>query len=495
MSFPTDDEPSLPPARWHWSREEMRDLGRRVADAIADYLADLPEKPVFTPVPPDVGQAFASVPPPRTGTPIDELLEEFRRSVAPYPFGNGHPRFHGWVNPPPHVVGVVASALAAAMNPSVAGGNHAAVHLEHQVVRWFRELAGFPEASRGLLVSGGSVATLTALTVARHVAAARGGIDVRASGLQGHSRRLVLYVGEETHSCVRKSAELLGIGSNNIRVVPSDDRWRMRVDLLRETLASDLRDGAIPVAVAASVGTVNTGAIDPIAELVDLCAEHGVWLHVDGAYGAPAALLLDRYRDVAAALTRVDSLALDPHKWLYVPVDAGLVLIRDGDAARDAFSLVPPYLRTDDDPHGVGGPVWFSEYGFDQTRPFRALKVWMMLRYFGVEGYRELIAHDIAMAERLADTVREHPDLELMAHGLSIVCFRYRPAGTPAGPELDELNRRLLRTLQLGGRSFLSGTTVRGGFALRACVVNPGTREEDVEALVSEVLSTAGPHA
>jgi len=210
MSFPTDDEPSLPPARWHWSREEMRDLGRRVADAIADYLADLPEKPVFTPVPPDVAKAFASAPPPRQGTPIDQLLEEFRRSVAPYPFGNGHPRFHGWVNPPPHVVGVVASALAAAMNPSVAGGNHAAVHLEHQVVRWFRELAGFPEASRGLLVSGGSVATLTALTVARHVAAARGGIDVRASGLQGHSRRLVLYVGEETHSCVRKFADIPG---------------------------------------------------------------------------------------------------------------------------------------------------------------------------------------------------------------------------------------------------------------------------------------------
>src|SRR5690606_36855766 len=177
-------------------------------------------------------------------------------------------------------------------------------------------------------------------------------------------------------------------------------------------------------------------------ELAARGAEHGVWLHVDGAYGAPAALLLERYADVAVALSRVDSLALDPHKWLYVPVDAGLVLVRDGAAMRDAFSLVPPYLRTDDDPHGVGGPVWFSEYGFDQTRPFRALKVWMMLKYFGVQGYRELIAHDIDMAVRLAGAVRAHPDLELLAHGMSIVCFRYAPDGLEAGPDLDALNRR-----------------------------------------------------
>lgn len=478
--------------RWTWSREEMRELGRRVADVVADYLADLPDRPVFTPVPPQAADGFASAPLPRTGTAVDELLDEFERTIAPYPFGNGHPRFHGWVNSPPHVVGVMTSALAAAMNPSVAGGNHAAVHLEHQVIRWFRELAGFPESSRGLLVSGGSMATLTSLAVARHRAADRAGIDVRADGLQGRERRFVAYQGEDTHSCVRKAAELLGLGASNLRTVPSDDQGRIRADALRDLLERDRQAGAIPVALTASVGTVNTGAIDPLDELADVCAEHGLWLHVDGAYGGPAALLLDRFANVAAAIARADSLALDPHKWLYVPVDAGLVLIRDGAAARDAFSLVPPYLRTDDDPHGVNGPVWFSELGFEQTRPFRALKVWMMLRYFGVDGYRELIEHDLAMAARLADAVRARPELELLAHGLSIVCFRCAPPGTARGPdELDALNRRLMTAVQLGGRSFLSGTVIRGAFALRACIVNPATQEQDVDALVDEVLAAA----
>ena len=349
--------------RWDWSREETRDFGRRVADVIADYLADLPERPVFKPVPPEAAGAFASAPLPQTGTPVEAILEEFERTIAAYPFGNGHPRFHGWVNSPPHVVGVMASALAAALNPSVAGGNHASVHLEHQVVRWFRELAGFPEASCGLLVSGGSMATLTALTVARWRAAARAGIDVRADGLQGHGRRFVLYLGEETHSCVRKAAEVLGLGSNDLRLVPADEEGRMRVDVLREMLERGLAAGELPIAVAASVGTVNTGAIDPLHEIADVCAERGLWFHVDGAYGAPAALLLDRYADARAALARVDSLALDPHKWLYVPVDAGLVLVRDGEAARDAFSLEPwtPFLdrlplvpKCYHDPSGAG---------------------------------------------------------------------------------------------------------------------------------------------
>lgn len=490
----SDDVATPGPARWSWSRDETRAFGRRVADLIAEYLADLPDGPVFRPVPPELAAAFETKPLPLAGEPADALLDAFASAVAPYPFGNGHPRFHGWVNPPPHVLGVMASALAAAMNPSVAGGNHASVHVEHQVLRWFRELAGFPETSRGLLVSGGSMATLTALAVARHRAAAGAGIDVRAEGLQGHARRFVAYQGEGAHGCVRKAVELLGLGAGSLRTVPSDAEGRIRADALREALARDLADGAVPVALVASVGTVSTGAIDPLDELADLCAEHGVWLHVDGAYGGAAALLLERYADVRAAMGRADSLALDPHKWLYVPVDAGLVLIRDGSAARDAFSLVPPYLRTDDDPHGVNGPVWFSEYGFEQTRPFRALKVWLMLRYFGVEGYRALVEHDIAMAERLAGAVRAQPELELLARGLSIVSFRYVPAGyrarpAVADPDLDALNRRLLTAVQVGGRSFLSGAVVDGAFALRACFVNPGTREEDVDALVAEVVA------
>ena len=416
------------------------------------------------------------------------MLDDFVEQVAPYPFGNGHPRFFAWVNSPPHPLGVFAEALAAAMNPSVAGGNHAAVHIEHQVVRWFADLAGFGDDGTGLLVSGGSMATLTALTLARHRAAQRAGVDVRADGMQGHQRRFVLYLGMEGHGSARKAAELLGIGSANIRTVASDDRHRLDVNALRGHIVRDLAEGSVPVAVMASAGTVNTGAVDPIGAIADICAEHEVWLHVDGSYGGPAVLLLDRYTQTRAALARADSLAMDPHKWLYAPVDAGLVLVRDRHLARDAFSLVPPYLRTDDDPDGVGGPVWFSEHGFDQTRPFRALKVWMLLKHLGVTGYRDLITHDIAVADRLAAGVTAAPDLELLTHGLSVVCFRCRPGHWPGDNQaLDALNQRVLSAVQLGGRAFLAGTRVNGVFALRACVVNPGSSAADADAVLADV--------
>jgi aromatic-L-amino-acid/L-tryptophan decarboxylase len=488
------------PTGWGWSADDVRHVGYRAVDIIAEYLSGLPALPVFRPYPDPLVRALAAEPIPGRGATLEAVLDDFDQLVTPYPFGNGHPRFFAWVNSPPHVLGVFAEALAAAMNPSVAGGNHAAVHIERQVVRWFADLVGFPDDSTGLFVSGGSMATLTAFTVARHRAAQRAGIDVRSDGLQGHRQRFVLYVGAEGHGSARKAAELLGIGSANIRTIASSDHFRMRTDLLHRHIEQDLADGLVPVAVMASAGTVNTGAIDPLEEIADICAQHGVWLHIDGSYGGPAVLLLDGYAQTRAALTRVDSVAMDPHKWLYVPVDAGLILIRDKQLARDAFSLVPPYLRTDEDPAGVGGPVWFSEYGFDQTRPFRALKVWLMLKHLGVAGYRDLITHDIAVADRLAAAVIAAPDLELLARGLSVVCFRCRPAGLNGDDEaLDAVNRQVLSAVQLGGGSFLAGTSVNGVFAVRACVVNPGSSATDADAVVADVrarlsqLTESGP--
>jgi glutamate/tyrosine decarboxylase-like PLP-dependent enzyme len=478
---------TAPEPAWRWTPEEVRELGRAVVDLVAEHLCDLPEGPAFRPFPVAEATAMAAEPVPDRGAPAAEVLADVRRRVLPYPFGNGHPRFSAWVNPPPHLLGVLAEAVAAAMNPSVAGGNHAAVHVERQVVRWFADLAGLPPGSGGLLVSGGSTATLTAFATARHRAAARAGTDVRADGLQGHDRRFVLYLGAEGHGSARKAAELLGLGSRHVRLVPADGQGRMRPDLLRAAVERDLAAGEVPVAVMASAGTVNTGAVDPLDEIADVCRDLGVWLHVDGAYGAPALLLLDRYAGHRPGLARADSIALDPHKWLYAPVDAGLLLLREPAAARDAFSLVPDYLRTDGDPTGVGGPVWFSEFGFEQTRPFRALKVWMLLRHLGLAGYRELVAHDVAVAERLADGVRAAPDLELLAAGLSVVCFRYRPPGLDDPQRLDALDGAVLTAVQLGGRAFVGGTTVDGATALRACVVNPRTGGADVDAVLADV--------
>ncbi len=469
-----------------WTLEEIKQTGYRVVDLIAEHLTGLPDAPVFRPVPPELVDDFLTAPLPQQGSTPEQILSEFEQTVLPYPFGNGHPRFWGWVNSPPSVIGIFAEALAAAMNPSCAGGNHAAIYVERQVLDWFKQMLGFPSDSMGLLVSGGSMATLTALTVARNTKA---GPEMRSSGLRGLDHEPVIYMGEEGHGCVRKATELLGIGSNNLRVIASDDRHTMSVSDLERAIIADIEAGHTPIAVVATAGTVNTGAIDPLKEIAEVCQEHNVWLHIDGAYGAPA-LLTDRYRSQLEHLALADSIAIDPHKWLYVPVEAGLVLIRHEQAMRDTFSLVPPYLRTDGSPTGVGGLPWFSEYGFQQTRGFRALKVWMTLKYYGVDGYRREIEADLALAEHLKKLASSHPDLDMVASGLSIVCFRYVPPGIEGGDQLDALNKALLEEIQLGGEAFLSSTIIDGRFVLRACIVNHRTTKQDIEFLVDLVRAT-----
>ncbi len=472
-------------SQWDWSADEIKRVGYKVVDLIAEYLTDLPGRPVFRPCPRDVIDGFLTGVLPNFGQDADGLLDEFKEKVAAYPFGNGHPRYFGWVNSPPTIMGVFAEALAAAMNPSCAGGNHAAIYVERQVIAWFTRLLGFPSgSSRGLLVSGGSMANLLGLAVARHVKLP----NVRKEGMQGIESRAVAYTSSEAHTCIRKAMELLGFGSDNIRTVPLDDSLRMRSAELEQLIRRDRDEGRLPVAVAASGGTASTGTIDSLAEIRDVCRRQGVWFHVDAAYGGPA-VLTARYREQLAPLADADSLAVDPHKWLYVPVEAGLALIRDGSAMRDAFSLTAPYLRTDGQPTGVGGLPWFSEYGFQQTRGFRALKVWMALKFHGVDGYTRSIDRDLDLAERLARRVREAGDMELLTSpSLSIVCFRYIPPHLRGDEQrLDDFNCRLLESVQLGGRAFLSGTTVRGTFSLRACIVNHRSTEADVDFLVEHI--------
>jgi len=470
---------------WEWSADEIRRVGYQAIDLIAEHLTALPGRPVFQPFPSALADKYLESRPPKTGSSPDAILRTFAAEIAAYPFGNGHPRFFGWVNSPPVVIGVFADALAAAMNPSCAGGNHAAIYVERQVTDWFRQMIGFPAGSMGLLVSGGSMAALTSLAVARHV---KCGYDVRAQGVQRSPRPLVFYKSREGHGCHQKAIELMGIGHSNLRTILHNEALEMVPEALDAAIREDVAAGRTPVAVVASAGTVNTGAIDPLDEIADVCARHGVWLHVDGAYGAPA-ILSRTYANRLAALARADSLALDPHKWLYVPVDAGLVLVRDADAMRSAFSLVPPYLRTDGQIAGVGGLPWFSEYGYQQTRGFRALKVWMSLKYYGLDGYRASIERDIALARRLAESVRAAPDFALFEpQSLGIVCFRYV---SDTGKDGDALNKAILEKVQLGGEVFLSSTVIDDRFWLRACFVNPRTRESDVDQILDIVRAAA----
>ena len=461
-----------------WTRDEIARVGYRVVDLIADHLAGVDGEPVFTPVPRALAERVLAAPPPAAPQSADEILGEFADTVEPYPFGNGYPRFWGWVNSPPAVMGIFADALAAAMNPSCAGGNHAAIYIERQVTAWLREIVGFPPSAIGLLVSGGSMATLTALAVARHT---QSGVDVRLDGLCGAPVPFAFYLSDQAHSCARKAIELLGFGSNAIRTIPCDDDYRIDVEVLDRAIAEDRTAGVRPVAVIGTMGTTNTGAIDDLNRLADICARRDVWLHVDAAYGGPAALLPD-YATARSGLARADSIALDPHKWMFVPVEAGFIAVRDAEAMRSAFSLVPPYIRSDGSPTGVYGLPWFSEYGFQQTRGFRALKVWMTLKQIGIVGLREIVSENLALARYLADRIAASPQLELVASGgLSIVCFRYRGD--------DALNRRLLERLQLGGEAFITSTDLRGRFVLRACIVNYRSTPHDVDRMLDAICT------
>ena len=468
--------------------KEFRSHAARAVDLAAEHLARVPEGPVFRPMTPEERSRILNLPLPSEPRPLDEALDLARDLLLTHPMGNGHPRFFGWVNSPPSPAGIVAEILAGAANPSVAGGDHAATYLERAVVRWMMELVGFPvEGSMGLLTSGGSVATLVGLAAARQRAAAEDGWNVREEGLHGTRPRFVLYMSEEGHSCVRKAAELLGLGAASIRAVPMDRDLRLDPEALRRAVRVDRAAGMRPFCVAASAGTVNSGAIDPIAAIADVCREERLWLHVDGAYGGVAAAST-RLAPFFAGMERADSLAMDPHKWLSVPIECGCVLVRDGALLRDTFSLVPPYLRTEEG-KGFGGLPWFSEYGPQQTRGFRAMKLWMTLWTLGRDGVADRVDRHVALAGRLRARVAESDDVELLASGpLSIVCFRYAPEGSRAGDAaLDALNKILMERIQSGGEAFVSGTTIGGRFALRACVLHDATREEDIDALVDVV--------
>jgi aromatic-L-amino-acid/L-tryptophan decarboxylase len=465
--------------------EAFRRAAHAAVDGVADHLAELPARPVWQPLPDELRERLLALPLPDRGTALEDLVATALRDVLPHAMGNGHPAFFGWVNPPPSPAGVIASLTAAAMNPSVVGGDHADVHVERAVVRWLAELVGFPHApGAGLLTSGASAATVVCLAGARRRALAAVGHDVRRDGLAG-APPLAAYVPAEAHSCVQRALELLGFGSAAMREVPLDD-GKLDADALRAAISADRSSGSAPALVVGSAGTVNTGAIDPLDELADVAVAENIWFHVDGAYGAFGVLdpaLAARY----GGMERADSLVLDPHKWLGVPVDAGCALVRRGDDLRETFSLIPPYLRQEDpDPVGT-----FAEYGFEQTRPFRALKTWATVAALGREGIAAHVARCNELARELATMVEREPELELaVAPQTSIVAFRARPTDCPPD-RLEAVNKALPEAVQARGRTFVTGTVFEGRETLRACILHPETGSEQLATLATEVVETA----
>jgi len=465
---------------------DFRAAAHQAVDLVADYLGGIRERPVYQPVPEPHRAHLMEMSLPDDGQEVSGLIQRFATEILPWPMGNGHPRFFGWANSPPDPAGVIAGLLEAGFDPSCAGGDHAAIYLERCVTRWLAELVGFPhDGGIGLLTSGGSMASLTAIATARHVAASRDGWNDREDGIQRAPATLVMYLSTEGHTTMVKAAELLGIGNRQVRRVPVDGALRIDVAALTALVKEDRAAGYRPFLVCASAGTVGTGAIDPFDALADLCAEEGMWLHVDGALGA-VGILDQRVEAAYAGMDRADSLAIDPHKWLSVPVECGCVLFRDATLPRDTFSLVPAYLRTEEN-RGIGGLPWFSEYGFQQTRGFRALKLWMTLAANGREGIAASIRHHNDLARELAALVAAAPELELYAEPtLCITCFRVR-----AAVDADAINKQVMEAVQSSGRAFVTQAVIDDTFWLRASVMHYGTTSEDIAALVETVLDVA----
>ena len=457
--------------------EEFRSLARRVVELAAATLAGLPEARAF----PDTSGAEVSAafdaPLPEEGlgpAALDALARVVALSRPP------GPRFFGYVLGSGEPVGALADLLASVLNQNVTAWRSApaAVTIERVVVRWLAEAIGCPRFT-GSLTGGGSSANLMALAMARESRAPANAHGVQPGG--------VIYASSEVHMSIPRAAALLGLGHSAVRQVQVDASFRMDVAELERAVEQDLAAGRRPIAVVASAGTVGTGAIDPLGAIGELARRRGLWMHVDGAYGALAALAIPEAFD---GLQLADSISLDAHKWLYQSLDCGCLLYRDAGAAQAAFSHTGDYTRS-----LLEDPVErfaFFEESLELSRRFRALKPWLSLRYHGLRAYRESIRTDLALAQRLAAAIAARPELELLAPvPLSAVCFRHRSGGGRPEAELDRLNRELLLRVVRRGRVFLSNATVRGRFALRACLVNHRSTEADVDAVVPEVLAAA----
>ncbi len=471
---------TLDPEDW----EAARALAHRMVDDAIELLANAGDGPVWQPVPAEVRARFHEPPPEQPGS-AEAIYERYLHDILPFRMGNIHPRFWAWYMGNGTFTGALGDFLASVMNSNVGGGNHIAPLVEAQVIDWLRAVVGLPEGASGLLTSGASAANLLGITVARN---ARAGVDVRHLGVRAASGPLVAYASTEVHSCNRKAVETLGLGSAGLCGIAVRDDYTIDLDELERRIAADRAAGAVPFCVIGNAGTINTGSIDDLDALADLCEREGLWFHVDGAIGA-VAMLADSVRPRLRGLERADSIALDLHKWLHIPFEAGCALVRSEKAHRESFSLTPEYLAHDAEGRGLAaGTYWPSDYGLQLTRQFRALKVWMSFKEHGLARYGRMIERNVAQAAYLGRLIDAEAELEGMAPiGLDIVCFRYNPGGLD-DPELDELNREILAEIHERGIAVPSYTTLGGRYCLRVAIANHRSRDADFDALVAGVL-------
>lgn len=474
---PFTNEETLDPENW----EHYRQTAHTMIDDMINYLRDVRQRPVWQPTSAS-SKELLSEPLGNEPETIDEIYEQFKDNILPFTLGNIHPAFWGWVCGNGSATGMLADMLASGMNPSPSFGDHADIYVEQQVIDWMKQVFKLSPDSSGLLTTGASAANLIALAVARNSHQKK----VREKGLKNSDKTLTLYASTETHSCIQKAVELLGIGSEHLRKIDVDENYQIRIDLLVEAIKKDRADGYQPFCVVGNAGTVNTGAIDDLNQLAKIAQEENLWFHVDGAFGITPKILPE-FDEILKGSESADSLAFDFHKWFYVNYDVACILIKDKSKHEEAFAVKANYLLKHE--RGIiAGPGNFHHLGLELTRGFRALKVWMMLKENGLSKYQRMIRQNLKQAQYLCWFINENNDLELVAPvPLNIVCFRFNPGGME-DEELNLLNKEILMQLHEQGIAAPSFTLLNNKYALRVAITNHRSVNEDFKLLIEEVV-------
>lgn len=470
--------------------EEFKQIGYQLIDTIADFIENINKKPVTTgESPKQIQTLLGNASLPQSGTSVSELISKTSDLLFNHSLLNGHPKFFGYITSSPAPIGSLADLLAAAVNPNVGANilSPVATAIEKQTVKWLAEFIGLSPSYGGLLVSGGNMANLTAFLAARTAKAPK---SLKEEGLANTPGEMVFYCSKTTHTWIEKAAVLFGHGLKAIRWIPIDTANKMDTVILLQTIQDDVNNGKKPFLVIGNAGDVSTGAVDNLSELSSICRAHDLWFHIDGAYGIPAAVI-PKYKNLFDGILEADSIAMDPHKWLYAPLEAGCTLVKNVQHLMDTYSAHPLYYKfdgSDDEPS-----LNYYEYGFQNSRGFRALKVWMSLQQVGKSGYIKMLNEDIELSKLLFQEAENHLELEAITQNLSITTFRYVPANDVQGGKMDEtylntLNETILDELQKEGELFLSNAVVAGKFCLRACIVNFRTSRKDIQEMVKIIV-------
>lgn len=466
---------------------EFRELGHDLIDQIGDFLEGLPNQGVTTAESPrqirDLLDSARGLP--ESGSPAGALLKNTARTLFEHSLHNGHPLFLGYITSSASPLGMLADLLAASVNSNVGKWDLSPVasEIEAQSVRWLAELIGYPNSCGGIMASGGNMANMLGFFAAR---TAQADWSIRTDGLHGEARQLTVYASRETHTWVEKATDISGLGTNAIRWIRTNSQQQIELAELERQIDVDRDNGCLPFLLIGTAGNVSTGAVDPLGALASIAKKHGLWFHVDGAYGAPAAAVPEAPGDLHS-LSEADSIALDPHKWLYNPIEVACTLVRNPQHLADAFTFRPPYYVFDEDEPEPGNDYY--SMGLQNTRGFRALKVWLTLQNIGRSGYIDMIRRDIGLAEKLYSAADNHPELEACTQNLSLTTFRYVPPGqSMRQEELNKLNTVVLAKLIRSGEAFLSNAIVDDNYLLRACFVNFRTTESDIDRLIEIVV-------